>query len=65
MRKDTPHALDATCLDALEQSGIGCDQSFTDLHTLQQVLGKTNLQSRPTPQTAESLVLRYADGVYE
>ncbi len=38
MHKDAPHALDATCLDALEQSGIGCDQTFVDLQTLHQQL---------------------------
>ena len=34
MRKDVPHALDADCVDALEQSGIGCNQTFVDLHNL-------------------------------
>ncbi len=34
MRQDTPHALDPMCLDALEQSGIGCNQTFVDLQTL-------------------------------
>jgi len=34
MRKDAPHALDAACVDALEQSGVGCDQTFLDLQSL-------------------------------
>lgn len=34
MRKDVPHALDAACVDALQQSGIGCDQTFLDLQSL-------------------------------
>ncbi len=34
MRKDVPHALDATCVEALEQSRIGCDQTFVDLQNL-------------------------------
>jgi putative nucleotidyltransferase with HDIG domain len=57
MHKDAPHALDASCLEALEQTGIGCDQSFTDLHTLQKKLARTDLQSRPTSEDTESLAL--------
>ena len=57
MHKDAPHALDASCLEALEQTGIGCDQSFTDLHTLQKTLARTDLQSRPAPAEVESLAL--------
>jgi HD-GYP domain-containing protein (c-di-GMP phosphodiesterase class II) len=34
MRKDVPHALDAACVEALEQSGIGCNQTFLDLQSL-------------------------------
>jgi HD-GYP domain-containing protein (c-di-GMP phosphodiesterase class II) len=34
MRKDAPHAIDASCLQALEESGVGCDQTFIDLQTL-------------------------------
>jgi HD-GYP domain-containing protein (c-di-GMP phosphodiesterase class II) len=35
MRKDAPHAIDAECLKALEESGIaGSDQTFVDLHNL-------------------------------
>ncbi len=52
MHKDAPHALDAGCLEALEQSGVGCDQSFVDLHTLQKSLAQTDLQSRSLPQDA-------------
>lgn len=58
MRKDVPHALDATCLEALEQSGVGCDQSFVDLHTLREKLAQTDLHSRPASQAAGQLVLR-------
>ena len=38
LRKDAPHALDATCLDALEQSGVRCDHSSFDLQTLNERL---------------------------
>ena len=62
MHQDAPHALDAVCLEALEQSGAGCNQTFTDLQTLQKMLGQTDLLSRPVPRTAETLVLQYADG---
>ncbi len=65
MHKDAPHALDASCLEALEQSGVGSDQTFTDLQALQKKLEKANLLTRPKPQTAESLAMRYIDGVYE
>lgn len=34
LRSDAPHALDPTCVDALEQSGITSDQNFVDLHVL-------------------------------
>ena len=34
MKKDTPHALDASCVEALELSGASCDQTFVDLVTL-------------------------------
>ncbi len=51
MRKDIPHALDATCLEALEESGFACDQSFVDLHTLSEALANTAAQPQPAPQT--------------
>ncbi len=35
IRKCSPHVLDAMCLEALEQSDAGFDQTFTDLSTLQ------------------------------
>jgi HD-GYP domain-containing protein (c-di-GMP phosphodiesterase class II) len=38
MRKDAPHALDAVCLEALEQSGVKCDHSSLDLQTLSEQL---------------------------
>jgi len=34
MHKDAPHAIDATCLKALEESRIASDQTFIDLHNL-------------------------------
>ena len=58
MRKDAPHALDADCLEALEQSGMDCDQSFVDLQTLQKALAQKDLESRRILSTTESLVLR-------
>jgi len=57
MHKESPQALDAACLEALEQTGIGCDQSFTDLHTLQRTLAQTGLPSPSTPAEVESLAL--------
>ncbi len=38
MRKDAPDAIDATCLQALEESGVGCNQTFVDLHNLKEQL---------------------------
>ncbi len=58
MRKDAPHALDATCLDALEQSGMGCDQTFVDLQTLQKTLAQKDLESRTITSMIENVVLR-------
>jgi HD-GYP domain-containing protein (c-di-GMP phosphodiesterase class II) len=34
MRKEAGPAIDPDALRALEESGIGCDQSFIDLHNL-------------------------------
>lgn len=53
IRKDVPHALDASCVEALEQSGMGCDQSFVDLHTLHKTLSQENVRSRFTPQSVD------------
>jgi len=50
MRQDVPNALDASCLRALEESGFACEQSFVDLHTLNEALAHTSVPSRPTPQ---------------
>ncbi len=58
MRKDAPHALDVNCLEALEQSGIGCDQSFMDLQVLQEALAQKDLASRTAPQAVEAVALR-------
>ncbi len=38
MQKDAPHAIDATCLEALRQSGAESDQTFVDLQNLNQQL---------------------------
>jgi putative nucleotidyltransferase with HDIG domain len=65
LRKDAPHALDASCVEALEQSGAGSNQSFTDLEALRSMLEKTDLHSRPKPQTQETMMSRYSVGVYE
>jgi putative nucleotidyltransferase with HDIG domain len=43
MRQDVPHALDAACVEALEESGFACNQSFVDLHTLNEALGQTEV----------------------
>ena len=40
--EDTLHALDVNCVEALEQSGIGCDQTFVDSQNLQYQLASTN-----------------------
>jgi HD-GYP domain-containing protein (c-di-GMP phosphodiesterase class II) len=45
MRKDSPRALDPVCLEALEQSGVGCDQTFIDLQTLSRRIASA--QHRP------------------
>ena len=46
MRKDAPRALDPACLEALEQSGVGCDQTFVDLYTLQERINEHDARSR-------------------
>jgi putative nucleotidyltransferase with HDIG domain len=51
MRQDVPHALDAACLAALEESGFACEQSFVDLHTLNAVLQHPTVETGPSPQT--------------
>ncbi|MBV9082455.1 MAG: HD domain-containing protein [Acidobacteriaceae bacterium] len=50
MHSETPHAIDANCLEALQESGIGCDQSFVDVHTLQKPRTQTDDASRPASQ---------------
>ncbi len=57
MRKDTPRALDATCLEALEQSGVSCDQSFVDLHTLRKKIAQKDFTSRPAASGTASPAL--------
>jgi HD-GYP domain-containing protein (c-di-GMP phosphodiesterase class II) len=46
IRKDVPHALDADCFAALEQSNAVSEQSFKDLYTLSANFGKLNSGSR-------------------
>ena len=58
MWKESPHALDAVCLEALEQSGIGCDQTFLDLHTLQRTLAESDRESRQVPVSLELIDMR-------
>lgn len=58
MRTESPHALDPVCLEALEQSGIGCDQTFLDLHTLQRTLAESDLESRQVPVNLELIDIR-------
>ena len=48
MRKDAPHATDAKCLEALEFSGAGSNQTDVDLKTLRQ-----RLQNSTAPRLLE------------
>ncbi len=36
MRNSAPHALDASCIEALEQSGAACDQNYVELESLRE-----------------------------
>ena len=38
LHRDAPHAMDASCVEALERSGVGCDQTSVDLQTLSRQL---------------------------
>jgi putative nucleotidyltransferase with HDIG domain len=49
VRKDSPHALDADCVEALDQSRVGFDQSSVDLQTLQRKLAELDAASREVP----------------
>jgi HD-GYP domain-containing protein (c-di-GMP phosphodiesterase class II) len=59
MRKDAPKALDSTCLEALEQSGIACDQTFVDLQTLNRRISTLQFSSIPKQreECSESVAL--------
>lgn len=46
LHKDAPHALDADCVEALDRSGVGCDQTFRDIYTLQSQLERWGAMSR-------------------
>lgn len=50
IRKEAPHA---TCVEALEQSGVTCDQSFVDLHTLQETIDQKGIQPVRVPFTQD------------
>lgn len=58
MRKDAPHALDPTCLEALEQSGASCDQSFVNLHALNSRLSATQPGNRCEEHSVASCLER-------
>jgi HD-GYP domain-containing protein (c-di-GMP phosphodiesterase class II) len=49
MRKDAPHAIDGTCLEALEQSGAESNQTFIDLQGLGDMLNSYQAQSLFSP----------------
>lgn len=46
LNSDAPHALDADCVNALYRSGIGCDQTFRDIQSLQAQLEHWGTLSR-------------------
>lgn len=56
LRKDVPEALDAQCVEALEQSGAECDQSFQDLYTLQDSLREADRASRPRTRRETAVI---------
>jgi putative nucleotidyltransferase with HDIG domain len=40
LNKETPHAIDGDCVQALKETGMGSDQSYKDLHSLNESLLK-------------------------
>lgn len=46
LRSDAPRALDPDCVEALEVSGMGCDQRFRDIYALEDQLARWNADSR-------------------
>jgi putative nucleotidyltransferase with HDIG domain len=54
LRSDAPHALDPNCVEALEQSGIGCDQTFRDIDALKQQIASWNPQAHSLEPVAAS-----------
>lgn len=56
LRSDAPHALDPACVEALEQSGVGCDQSFRDIYALEQQLSIENAKSGVTQESTKQPV---------
>lgn len=57
LHKDAPHALDADCVNALERSGVGCDQTFRDIYTLQAQLERWGELSRAGQEVPSHLQL--------
>lgn len=51
IRKDVPHALDADCVEALDQSRVGSDQTSVDLQSLQRKLAEFDAAYRKTDIT--------------
>ncbi len=47
LRKGAPHALDATCLEALEQTGLTLNQTFRSLSSLQSIWSSQSASLRP------------------
>ena len=64
MHKDAPHALDPTCLAALEQSGAACDQTYVDLQTLHHQLSTKSMIPRPSRLNLCNAVLKTSFSSY-
>jgi putative nucleotidyltransferase with HDIG domain len=60
IRRHTPQQFDGACVEALEQSGIGGDQTFRDLDSLQNQLG---VAVRPAPLPSESIASQNGHGI--
>lgn len=54
LRKDSPRALDSDCVEALERSGAGCDQTFRDIYSLQEELQRWGDRSRAAEVLVET-----------
>ncbi len=51
MAKETPHALDPVCFEALKQSGAECNQTFMDLQTLSRQLMRVETWAADMPRS--------------